>query len=311
MRRLNPTAIALLAGAALLLLLIYVFAGASRTNSDKLTDAQAAGHAETNDPEKQCGSQKTYDLIKRELFRRAAELRGSDQGAFDRLSAYSVVRMDAPMLRSHDEDVGTVTCAGTLALDLPPGVAVVGGRRTRTANIGYAIQPAADGSGDVLTLSNADAIITPLATLARVGTPAGEPLAPGAPTCSALPPLTAEPPPPSQLPPTPPPESAGPPPQASPPATANPSFNCRSARTRGEIAVCGDSGLAALDRQMAAQFNTAMAQGDSRQRSLLQRTRNDFLRYRDNCPSNACIAETYRGRIREIRDIASGRWRGR
>ena len=95
------------------------------------------------------------------------------------------------------------------------------------------------------------------------------------------------------------------------PATASPSFNCRSARTRGEIAVCSDPGLAALDRQMAAQFSTAMAQGDSRQRSLLQRTRNDFLRYRDNCPTNGCIAETYRGRMREIRDISSGRWRGR
>jgi hypothetical protein len=309
MRRPNPTAIALLAGAVVLLLIIYVFTGATRTNTDKLTDAQVAAQADAADPEKRCGSQKTYDLIKRELFRRAAELRGSDQAAFDRLAAYSVVRMDAPMLRSHDEDVGTITCAGSLALDLPPGVAVVGGRRTLTANIGYAIQPAADGSGDVLTLSNADAIITPLATLARVGTPAGEPLTNEAAADSALPPLTAEPAPPTQRPPTPPqPQDVGPPP---PPATASPSFNCRFARSRGEIAVCGDPGLASLDRQMAAQFNTAMAQGDSRQRSLLQRTRSDFLRYRDNCPSNACIAETYRGRIREIRDIASGRWRGR
>jgi hypothetical protein len=309
MRRLNPTAIALLAGALMLLLIIYVFTGATRTNTDKLTDAQAAGQSDSSDPEKACGSQKTYDLIKRELFRRAAELRGSDQPAFDRLAAYSVVRMDAPMLRSHDEDVGTITCAGSLALDLPPGVAVVGGRRTLTANIGYAIQPAADGSGDVLTLSNADAIITPLATLARVGTPAGEPLTSEAPADSALPPLTAEPAPPTQRPPTPPqPQDVGPPPPA---PAASPSFNCRSARSRGEIAVCGDPGLASLDRQMAAQFNSAMVQGDSRQRSLLQRTRNDFLRYRDNCPSNACIAQTYRGRIREIGDIAAGRWRGR
>src|SRR5688500_12489354 len=305
MRRLNLTAIALLAGAAVLLLLIYIFTGATRTNTDKLTDAQAAAHADASDPEKRCGSQKTYDLIKRELFRRAAELRGSDQGAFDRLSAYSVVRMDAPMLRSHDEDVGSIACAGTLALDLPPGVAVVGGRRTLTANIGYAIQSAADGSGDVLKLSNADAILTPLATLARVGAPADA--ADSGPV--VIPPLTGEPAPPS--PGTPPQDVGPPPPQPRPSATASPSFNCRFARTRGEIAVCGDSGLAALDRQMAAQFNSAIAQGDSRQRSLLVRTRSDFLRYRDNCPSNACIAETYRGRIREIRDIASGRWRGR
>jgi uncharacterized protein YecT (DUF1311 family) len=304
MRRLNPTAIALLAGALLLLLVIYIFTGATRTNTDKLTDAQAAAQADASDPEKRCGSQKTYDLIKRELFRRAAELRGSDQPAFNRLAAYSVVRMDAPMLRSHDEELGTISCAGSLALDLPPGVAVVGGRRTLTANIGYAIQPAADGSGDVLTLSNADSIITPLATLARVGAPADDPLAPAAPPGEVLPPLTAEPPPQAPSPPV----SATP---APPPATASPSFNCRFARTRGEIAVCGDPGLAALDRQMAAQFSTALAQADPRQRSLLQRTRSDFLRYRDNCPSNACIAETYRGRIREIRDIMSGRWQAR
>lgn len=313
MRSLNPTAIALLAGALLLLLMIYVFTGATRTNTDKLTDAQAAAQAEATDPEKRCGSQKTYDLIKRELFRRAAELRGSDQAAFDRLSAYSVVRMDAPMLRSHDEDLGAITCAGSLALDLPPGVAVVGGRRTLTANIGYSIQPAADGSGDVLTLSNADAIITPLATLARVGARPEDPLAPAAPADSGavvIPPLTGEPAPmPSPV--TPPQDLDPSPAPPRPSATASPSFNCRFARTRGEIAVCGDSGLAALDRQMAAQFNTAMAEGDSRQRALLQRTRSDFLRYRDNCPSNACIAETYRGRIREIRDIAAGRWRGR
>ena len=309
MRRLNPTAIALLAGALVLLLMIFVFAGGGRSNTDRLTDAQVAAEAEASDPEKRCSSQATSDLIKRELFRRAAELRGSDQAAFDRLAAYSVVRMDAPMLRSHDEQLGTISCAGSLALDLPPGVAVVGGRRTLTANINYALQPAADGSGDVLTLSNADAIITPLATLARVGSPAGDPLAPAAPAepgAEILPPLGDEPPP--QPPATPPPQDVGPPP---PQPSASPSFNCRFARSRGEIAVCNDPGLAALDRQMAAQFSTALAQADSGERALLQRTRADFLRYRDNCPSNACIAETYRGRIREIRDIMAGRWRSR
>jgi uncharacterized protein YecT (DUF1311 family) len=308
MRRLNPTAIALLAGALLLLLMIYVFTGATRTNSDKLTDEQVAARAEASDPEKRCGSQSTYDLIERELFRRAAEVRGSDQDAFGRLSAYAVVRMDAPMLRSHDEEIGTIQCSGSIALDLPPGVAVVGGRRTLLANIGYSIQPAADGSGDILTLSNADAIITPLATLARVGAAdAGDALAPESPTDPDIPPLTpAEPAQPSAQPPP----ASSPPPAAAPPASASPSFNCRHARTRGEIAVCSAPGLAALDRQMAAQFNSAMSRADPEERSLLQRTRSRFLSYRDGCRSDACIADAYRGRIREIGDIMAGRWRG-
>ena len=302
MRRLNPTVIALLGGVLVLLLLLFVFASTRSGNSDKLSDEQVAGRAVT-DPEKACASQHTYDLIKRELFRRAAQVRGTDQAAFDRLAAYSVNRMDAPMLKSHDEDLGIVRCTGSLALDLPPGVAVVGGRRTLTADIEYAIQPAADGSGNVLTLSNADAIITPLATLARVGAPAGQPLTPATPVDQSAPPLAAEPAPPVLPPPPPQVESAP------PTATASPSFNCRSARTRGEIAVCNDSGLASLDRQMAGQFNRAMSEADPAERGLLQRTRSRFLSYRDACRSDDCIANAYRGRMSEIRDIMEGRWR--
>jgi uncharacterized protein len=93
---------------------------------------------------------------------------------------------------------------------------------------------------------------------------------------------------------------------APPRPSAQPSFSCANARTRGEIAVCGDAGLAALDRQMAAQYVDALRDADPATRAMLQRSRDRFLAYRDQCPSSACIAETYRGRIREIRDIASG-----
>jgi len=306
MRRPSPTVIASVAGVLVLLLLIYLFVGnRGDANRDKLSDDQVAGGT-ASDPEKRCGSQRTYDLIKRELFRRAGELRGSDQGAFDRLAAYSVVRMDAPMLQGHDEDLSRVSCAGALALDLPPGVAVVGGRRTLTANIGYAIQPSADGNGDVLILTNAEGIIAPLATLARIGSTTGDPLTPAAPAEPGAPvtepaedPLaTAAPP------------AAEPPPQT-PRATASPSFNCRNARTRGEIAVCSDAGLASLDRQMASQFSAAMSRADAGERGLLQSTRGRFLSYRDSCRTDSCIADAYRGRIREIQDIMAGRWQGR
>ena len=306
MRRPSPTAIAIVAGVLVLLLLAYLFLGNREgADRDRLTDDQVAGGTAADDPEKRCGSQRTYDLIKRELFRRAGQLRGSDQKAFDRLAAYSVVRMDAPMLQGHDEDLGRISCAGALALDLPPGVAVVGGRRTLTANIGYAIQPSADGNGDVLTLTNAEGIIAPLATLARIGSTTGDPLAPApaaepgdAVTEPAEDPLATAPPPPVAATPAPRP-------------TASPSFNCRDASTRGEIAVCNDAGLAGLDRQMASQFNAALSRADEHQRGLLQRTRGRFLSYRDACRTDSCIADTYRGRMREIQDIMAGRWQGR
>ena len=305
MRRPSPTVIAIIAGALVLLLLAYVFLGnRGGASSDKLSDDQVAGGSAATDPEKACGTQRTYDLIKRELFRRAAQLRGSDQAAFDRLAAYAVIRMDAPMLQGHDEDVGRVTCAGALALDLPPGVAVVGGRRTLTANVGYAIQPAADGSGDVVTLTSAEGIITPLATLARVGGTTSDPLANATTNAPAVPPSPSDP-----LVPAPSPPQAAPSP--APTASASPSFNCRNARTRGEIAVCGDAGLAGMDRQMASQFNSAMSRADAGERALLERTRGRFLSYRDSCRTDSCVADTYRGRMREIDDIMAGRWRGR
>ena len=307
MRRVNPTLLAAITAGLILLVVAAVLIARSRTaEQDRQSDVQATGE-DASEPAKRCASQATYDRIKLELFRRAAQVRTSDQAVFDRLAAYASVRMEQPLLRSHDEELGTVRCTGRLSLDLPPGVAVVGGRRTLSADVDYVLQPAADGSGDVVMIEGGDAIVVPLATLSRTGETASSPAAPpvegGAPG--------------PQLPPGQPgasidgPEDvslAGPGTPASE-GSARPSFNCRYARTRGEIAVCRDPGLASLDRQMASQFYRALAQAERRQRATLTATRDSFLRYRDQCPTNACIAETYRGRIREIRDIMSGDWR--
>ncbi len=295
MRRPTPLNIALIAAGILILALIgWTVASSRRDNPDRLTDIASVAQPRFVDPAKRCAAQSTYDLIKRDLFRRAAALRGSDKAAFDRIASYSVVRVDQPLLDSEDEGTGALACSGILTLDLPPGVAVVGGRRILNAAIGYTLQRSADGNGEVLTLTRADAIITPLATLARVGQPSSDPLAPAPVDPLAPAPLPTEP-------------KTPPPPPVQ--ATANPSFNCADARTRGEIAVCGDNVLAALDRQMAAAYVDALRDSDPTTSAMLRRSRDRFLGYRDQCPSNDCIADTYRGRIREIRDIASGRLR--
>ncbi|HVF36338.1 MAG TPA: hypothetical protein VNA29_00160 [Sphingomicrobium sp.] len=283
--------------AGLILLLIFGVWVSQRGDGeqDKLTEDQIAEATGTLDEaEKRCGSQRTYDLIKRELFRRAAEMRGSDKSAFDRLTAASSVRMEAPAMTARNAELGTISCSGHLSLDLPPGIAVVGGRRTLQADINYRLQPAADRSGDILILEGADAILLPLATLAQIAPPEGSPdsiLSPEVPNDPApAPQIEAVPPP-------------------APSAVARPSYDCSNARTRGEVAVCEDPGLAALDRQMAAQYQRAVAATDPQRRQWLRSTRDSFLRYRDRCGSSACIAEAYRGRMREIDDIVSGRWR--
>jgi uncharacterized protein YecT (DUF1311 family) len=305
-RRLNGTTIAVIGGLVLLVLIVAYFLSRGNPDQDKLTGNELSQNAAqaSEAPEKLCASKGTYDLIKRELFRRAAQLRGSDQAAFDKLSAYASLRMENPVMESRDASTGAVNCSGSLSLDLPPGVAVVGGRRTLTSDVDYTNQQAADGSGNVVLLRNADAIITPLATLARVAEEPAPPTASPAPAPgeeTAVPPET--------------PHEPGTvqeqPPAPAPPASSNgthPSFDCANAKTKGEIAVCSNGGLAALDRNMAAQYRRAIDQASPEQRQILQRTRDRFIAYRDRCPNRSCIGDAYVGRMREIRDIMEGRW---
>jgi len=215
--------------------------------------------------------------------------------------------MENPVMESEDSSTGAVNCSGSLSVDLPPGVAVVGGRRSLMSDVDFTVQPAADGSGSVVLLRSADAIITPLATLARIAEPAQPPTA-GDNATEAAPVGPAPLEPPATQPGVPSvPQPAAPPAQAA----ARPSFDCANARTKGEISVCGDPGLATLDRNMAAQYSRAVAGASPEQRDILRLTRDRFLRYRDRCPNRQCIGDAYVGRMREIRDIVEGRWQPR
>lgn len=303
--KVNWTTVALIGGIVILVLLVAYFARGRNADQDKLTQNELAAtetQGKAPSPEKLCASNSTYDLIKRELFRRAAELRGTDQAAYDKLSSVAVVRMENPVMESEDNSTGAVNCSGSLSLDLPPGVAIVGRRPTLTADVDYTVQQAADGTGPVVLLRNADSIVTPLATLARVSeTP---PIATAqSETNEALPEqpeanvaasesLRAEPGPRSSYP-------------------GRPSFDCSRARTSGEIKVCSNPGLAALDLNMATQYRRAVAEASPEQRQLLETTRNRFIAYRDRCPNRSCVGEAYVGRMREIRDIIEGRWQPR
>jgi len=291
MRRLNWTTIALIGGLALLVLLIAYFATTRNPDQDKLVGNETT-EVQPDQKEKLCSSKATYDLIKRELFRRAAQLRGSDQAGYDQLVAYAVVRMENAVMESEDGTTGAANCSGSLSLDLPPGVAVEGGRRTLTSDVDYSVQP----GGDTVDLHGGDAIIDPLSRLVRIGEPTqpaaeandGAPDA-GEENVAASESAKARPGPPSTYP-------------------GRPSFDCSRARSRSEIAVCSDWGLSELDLNMATQYRQALASASPEERSLLEQTRARFFGYRDRCRDTQCIAEAYLGRMREIRDIMEGRW---
>lgn len=282
---------AVLAG---ILLASSVWTGGAKTEGSGNAVAQ-----KTPDLEKLCASQATYDAIRGELFRRAAQVRGSDEQGYKRLSDFALLRMNGPVARGIDDQLKSVSCTGTAVLSLPPNVEVAGGRRTLSGDVDYMIQPAADGTGNVVRLGNADSIVVPLATLARINAPQSAPLTP-APTQDPV----------NEAAPASPAPQPQQPQQPAPQADANPSFNCDRAGNNAEVAVCSDPGLASLDRQMASDFNRGMASGDARQRRLLEKTRTRFLNYRNRCVTDQCIEQTYQSRIREIGDIMTGRWKG-
>ena len=292
-RQLNWTTIGLIAGLVLLVGIVAYFATSRNSDQDKLSDTQI-NQEQPENVEKRCASQATYDAIKAHLFERAAQLRGSDQGEYAKLAGAAVLRMDNPVMESEDSKAGAVNCSGSLSLDLPPGVATVGGRRTLMADIDYTV----DASGTV-SLRNAQPVITPLATLSRMAPPTPEAAVP--PQGNEVVPENVEGNVAASV-------SAATQPGPASAYPGRPSFDCNRARSRGEIAICSNSGLSALDVNMATQYQRALAAATPEQRLQLQQTKERFLRYRDRCQNNSCIGDAYVGRMREIRDILEGRW---
>ena len=287
--RINHWLLVALVGAVLAGLLIASSVWDTRFKGDEnATGNEVATAGQASDLEQLCASQTTYDALRKELFRRAAQVRGSDDQAYTRLEDFALLRMNSPVVRGIDDQLRNVTCSGSAILELPPGVEVAGGRRSLSGDVDYMIQPAADGTGNVIRLGNADSIVVPLATLSRSHAPENAPLIP--PTNEI--------------------ETNEVQPEQVQQAQSGPSFDCRNARSRTEVTICNDPGLASLDREMATNFNRAMIGADQRQRQLLQGSRARFLSYRDRCATNQCIADVYRSRMQEIDDIMADRWRG-
>lgn len=309
-RRTNWTIVSLVAGAIFLVLVTLFVIRTGDPDQDKLTNAELQAAAPPPSLEKLCSNSITYNLIKRAIFERAAQLRGTDESFFTKLAGYAVVRMDNPVMESQDNSTGALNCSGSVSIDLPPGV-TASGNRTLTANVDYAVNGGANGHPPTVELHNADAIITPLATLAAVSPgpnqPAGVSANASDPEANAvaLEPTAPAP----HLPAAPP----APPIRAAPPSqlrsgNVRSSLNCARAGDPNAVAICSDADIAALDRQMASAYSRALTLASPDQQDLLRDTNRRFADFRDSCGTRTCLQNAYKGRIREIRDIMEGSW---
>lgn len=268
---------------------------------------------------KACASEATYSRLKELVFDEAARIRKTDARNLDPLLAGSVVRMEQPRVKSRDEDLNVTVCSGRFFLELPPGTEnAFDGLRRLTAEVEYAAQAAADGSGLIYQMDGAEPIIYRLAAFgmapgttprfAEAPTVAPAPAVPAsapAPATEVAPIPASAPSAPRQAPPEAPERIVR---QASAPVTgdARPSFNCRHARTQSEKHVCSSPMLADRDRRMASLYYDVMARTDPATRAHLRRSRDAFLARRERCRSAECIAAAYDARSAEIRSISRG-----
>ena len=295
-----------------------------------------------------CASDATYDRLKQVVFDEAIQVRNADPVNLDLLSSYSLARVENPVVKSRDETLDVTVCSGRFILQVPPGAErAFDGKQRLVADIEYAAQAAADGSGLVYQISGAEPIIYSLATFdlrAQAFRPApaereardlaqADPAPPPPPerqsrTSSAAPegqsrphssvperqaraarptstptPTTREEPARQQR------SVVSPPPpprQTERAADFSPSFDCQLGRSRSEQMVCNSERLAAIDREMSAQFYSELSRSDQRVRAELRRSRDRFLAYREQCPDESCLEQAYLDRMDEIEDIAAG-----
>jgi uncharacterized protein len=81
------------------------------------------------------------------------------------------------------------------------------------------------------------------------------------------------------------------------------SFNCRYARTPDEVLICQDGRLSALDERMSGIYFRVRNSLYGGARANLEAEQAGWLRSRQSCGRDgACIADSYRQRIRELSD---------
>lgn len=125
-----------------------------------------------------CASRIAYVRLTKYAFDEAIKIRNADPVNLATLAAYSVVRMEAPLVKSHDPALDVTVCSGRFILEVPPGAERgFGGERRLIADIEYAAQPAADGSGLVYHVRGAEPIIYKLAAFDLHAKAEGPPIA--------------------------------------------------------------------------------------------------------------------------------------
>lgn len=81
--------------------------------------------------------------------------------------------------------------------------------------------------------------------------------------------------------------------------TPKPSFDCATAKSRINLLICSDAGVAALDLRAAAMLRRAKAKAVTP--DAVDAEQDVWLSQRNACASVACLSRAYQGRIQRLR----------
>lgn len=243
-----------------------------------------------------CADPSAADLVKAELFRRAADLRPAERVRLERAAEHAHLRID-----SAASNGAATGCSGWLAIDFPRGLVVDGSRSNPNAEISFRLVQR--GEGLRLTgLSKVDGLVRSIATL---GPPPREPAAISPPDTREIAAV--------ELPNTPSGKAAKVAAATASNAVPKPSSMdqaksaCDSAATRSDRIVCANDNLSSLDRQLALLYRQSWKEADERKRAALVGSRQRFNDRRDACGSSNCMTTAYVTRLREISEIMAGK----
>jgi hypothetical protein len=121
-------------------------------------------------PAANCTSRAAFDIIRDQVFDAAiAKVEGKDATKLNSLRAVIAGRLEAPVVAGHDAAIGRTQCMGKIVFGLPPNTQkAFGDADALTANIDYAVQKAADGSGLVVEATGTEAMIESLVAGAKL-----------------------------------------------------------------------------------------------------------------------------------------------
>jgi hypothetical protein len=291
-------------------MLIWIIWAQQRPGRDPSSPAEAQlGQKAHNGSQTEisCSSIPVTKLVRRELFDRVAEVRGTERMEFEQLAEKLVVRT-TPVPLVTEPSPGFVSCSVAIIIELPEGISDRHGRRALSGNGDYFIDP--DGGADsvLIRFSPDQPLLTDLASLEMAGKrPVDTEFLEVPATVRSVPKVAQA----RSL------KRPAPLPlvRNASEAVARPKPAqvvtrimrksevpvCRG--DRWTALICGDKNLGALDQQLAVFERQSSTHADAKKRDRLQKSRTQFENERTACRTEACVRRALVGRTSEVAEI--------